>query len=53
MSAELTASRDALAGEARIFARGFPGTITDVAFTPAGTLYVACDRAIFRIVPYP
>jgi len=35
------------------FARQFPAPLTDVAFTPAGTLYVACENAIFRIVPVP
>jgi glucose/arabinose dehydrogenase len=34
-----------------VFATGFPSPITDVAFAPAGTLYVACTNAIFQIVP--
>jgi glucose/arabinose dehydrogenase len=34
-----------------LFASGFPSEITDVAFTPAGTLYVACVDTILRIVP--
>ena len=50
MRAELTSQRDAVANVAP-FAVKFPGTITDVAFTPAGTLYVACKNAIFRLVP--
>ncbi|MGD8452414.1 MAG: PQQ-dependent sugar dehydrogenase [Phycisphaerae bacterium] len=37
----------------RVFAADLPGEITDVAFTPAGTLYVACENALFRIVPTP
>lgn len=36
-----------------VFAENFPSTIRDIAFTPSGTLYVACDKAIFRCVPYP
>lgn len=34
-----------------IFAQNFPSAITDVAFTPAGTLYVACEDAIYRVAP--
>ncbi|MBU0638815.1 MAG: PQQ-dependent sugar dehydrogenase, partial [Planctomycetes bacterium] len=37
----------------RSFANGFPAPITDVAFTPAGTLYIACENAILRVVPLP
>jgi len=37
----------------RDFAGGFPSAITDVAFTPAGTLYVACQDAILRVVRFP
>jgi len=48
--AELTADRTAIA-EAQTVAAYFPGAIADVAFTPAGTLYVACENAILRIVP--
>lgn len=33
------------------FAGGFPGPITDVAFSPAGTLYIACENAILRLAP--
>lgn len=33
------------------FADGFPAAITDVAFTPSGTLYVATIDALFRVVP--
>jgi glucose/arabinose dehydrogenase len=32
-------------------ADGFPAAITDVAFTPGGTLYVATVNAIFRVLP--
>lgn len=46
----LTADRAGL-DSTRVFATGFPTPITDVAFTPAGTLYVACENAVFRIVP--
>ena len=53
ISAELATERSALAQGVQQFAGGFPGTITDVAFTPAGTLYVACENAIFRLRPYP
>lgn len=34
-----------------IFADGFPSAIIDVAFTPAGTLYVACETAVLRLAP--
>ena len=34
-----------------LFASGLPSTITDVVFSPGGTLYVACVDAILRIVP--
>ncbi|MBL8878910.1 MAG: PQQ-dependent sugar dehydrogenase [Phycisphaerales bacterium] len=34
-----------------IFADGFPSAIVDVAFTPAGTMYVACETAILRLAP--
>ena len=37
----------------RNFANGLPTPITDVAFTSAGTLYVACENAILRVVPLP
>lgn len=47
LSPERTASL-----EGRTFASGFPSAITDVAFTPAGTLYVACTNALLRIVPF-
>lgn len=53
ISAELTTDRSALAQDVRQFAGVFPGTITDVVFTPAGTLYIACENAIFRLRPYP
>jgi hypothetical protein len=40
-----------------IVAQGTKGsavaTSTDLAFTPAGTLYVATQDAILRIVPFP
>jgi glucose/arabinose dehydrogenase len=40
------------ASEQRVlFASNLPSAITDVAFTPAGTLYVACANAILRILP--
>jgi glucose/arabinose dehydrogenase len=49
-SLELSLARTAaVAGQE--FARGFPSAITDVAFTPAGTLYVACADAVLRVVP--
>ncbi len=48
----LTQQRTA-ALEAQKFADGLPTPITDVAFTPAGTLYVACRDAVLRIVPFP
>lgn len=33
-----------------VFATGLPGTLYDVAFTPAGTLYVASSEGILRIL---
>jgi glucose/arabinose dehydrogenase len=38
-------------GQALSFASGLPSAITDVVFTPAGTLYVACVDAVLRILP--
>ncbi|MFH1745539.1 MAG: PQQ-dependent sugar dehydrogenase [Planctomycetota bacterium] len=52
ISARMSAARNEVETSSP-FAAGFPGTITDVAFTPAGTLYVACDNAIFRLAPTP
>jgi glucose/arabinose dehydrogenase len=49
-SLELSPARTA-AVAAQEFAHGFPTAIADVAFTPAGTLYVACADAVLRIVP--
>ena len=46
----LTSSRAGVAFSTT-FASNFPSPISDVAFTPAGTLYVACDNAIYRIAP--
>ncbi|MCG3125611.1 MAG: Aldose sugar dehydrogenase YliI [Phycisphaerae bacterium] len=37
--------------QSSVFAENFPSAITDVAFTPAGTLYVACEDAIYRVAP--
>lgn len=34
-----------------LFASGFPSRILDVAITPAGTVYVACETAIYRLAP--
>lgn len=48
--AVLSANRDAFSARA-VFADGFPSPIVDVAFTPAGTLYVACETAILRLAP--
>ena len=45
LSLERTASL-----EGHTFASGFPSAVTDVAFTPAGTLYVACTNAVLRIM---
>ncbi|TWT42067.1 Soluble aldose sugar dehydrogenase YliI precursor [Phycisphaerae bacterium RAS1] len=39
-----------IAERTSVFLGNFPSNITDVAFTPAGALYVACEDAIFRIV---
>lgn len=33
------------------FTGSFPGGITDVAFTPAGTLYVATQTTVYRVAP--
>jgi len=52
MMAKLTAGRGAFE-QVEPFADGFPGTITDLAFSPAGTLYVSTRGAIFEIVPRP
>jgi glucose/arabinose dehydrogenase len=49
---ELSPERTA-AVAAELFATGLPTPVTDLAFTPAGTLYVACENGIFRIVPVP
>lgn len=46
----LAADRSATAG-AQTFATGLPGTLVDVAFTAAGTLYVASEDSIFRLEP--
>jgi len=46
----LSSARTA-AQESVLFASGLPSAITDVVFTPAGTLYVACEDAIVRVVP--
>jgi glucose/arabinose dehydrogenase len=35
------------------FAQNFPAPLTDVTFTPAGTLYVASSSAILRVVTFP
>ena len=45
LSPERTAS-----AEARTFATGLPTPMTAVAFSPAGTLYVATQSAVLRIV---
>ena len=50
ITAQLSTDRATIVGTS-VFASGFPTTITDVAFTPAGTLYVACNNAIFRLAP--
>lgn len=50
MRLNLTADRTGVAGRAE-FAFEFPGQITDLVFTPAGTLYVACEDTIFRLAP--
>ena len=46
---ELTAERTA-AVQSQIFATGLPPPITDIAFTPTGTLYVATEEAVLRVV---
>jgi len=51
VSLELTDARTA-AEQADTFATGLPTPITDVAFTPSGTLYVATEDAILRIVTF-
>ena len=48
----LADGRDGVAGE-HGFAVGLPALITDMAFTSAGTLYVACQNAILRVVTFP
>lgn len=49
--AQLTVTRDAITGR-ESFVQSLPPEVTDVAFTSAGTLYVATSGAILRIVPY-
>ncbi|MCK4342102.1 MAG: PQQ-dependent sugar dehydrogenase [Phycisphaerae bacterium] len=51
-SLELSGDRTA-AVKSRNFANGFPTPMTDVVFTPAGTLYVLSENAILRVVTYP
>ncbi len=48
----MNTARDGFTSNA-LFAHYFPSDITDVAFTPAGTLYVACEDAVLRVVPTP
>ncbi len=36
-----------------LLAAGFPTPLLDVAFTPAGTLYVACESAVLRMITFP
>lgn len=49
----LEPSQDRMSAVARRnFAGGLPTPITDVAFTPAGTLYVASEDAILRVVVF-
>jgi glucose/arabinose dehydrogenase len=50
IAAEFSDTRAAIA-QSDVFANRMPGPITDVVFTPAGTLYVACEGAIVRVVP--
>jgi len=52
LSLELSTARTAAVTTTR-FAASLPTPITDLAFTPAGTLYVATQDAILRIVPFP
>ncbi len=47
---QLSTDRFGIAGRTT-FAEGFPSAITDVAFTSAGTLYVATVDAIFKLTP--
>lgn len=51
LSAGLDDTREAITGF-EVFATRFPGAITDVAFTPSGTLYVACQNSLMRIVNF-
>jgi glucose/arabinose dehydrogenase len=50
LSLELSLTRTA-AVTAHSFLTGLPTPINDLAFTPGGTLYVACADAILRIAP--
>ena len=47
----LTTDRTVLVGQQALFAHQFPVPLTDVGFTPAGTLYVATGGAVLRVVP--
>ena len=49
---ELTIERTASV-QSYVFATGLPTTMTDVAFTPSGTLYIATQEAILKVVPFP
>ncbi len=48
---ELSTARTA-AVRTRTFATGLPTPITDVTFTPSGTLYIAGGGAVLRVVPF-
>jgi len=50
MRFSLSSDRTSITGQA-IFAQGFSGGLTDLAFAPDGTLYVATTSSILHIVP--
>lgn len=52
-SVALSPEGTATVGVAEKFATGLPTPINDVAFTPAGTLYIATDDAVLRVVEAP
>lgn len=52
LSLALSADRASVT-ETATFAAGFRDPISDVAFTPSGTLYVACGGAVLRLRPLP
>ena len=49
--AELNSERTSSA--ISVFAGPFPTSVTDIAFSPSGTMFVACEDGIYRVVEQP